>query len=110
MRASTDLAPIVLQTLGAGSDTNWFSHTLISQAGANLRYRAMRDTSAAFHQHAGQECFVVLSGTVHVDIEGGDTVVVATGQFFAVPAGVRHRAHVDGTATLLVFDGEPVAG
>lgn len=104
------LSPIVLQTLNAASNTRWFSHTLISQGGANLRYRAMRDTCAPFHEHAGHECFVVLSGTVNFDIEGGDTVAVAAGQFFAVPPGVRHRARVEGEATLLVFDGEPIAG
>lgn len=105
-----DLSPIVLQALSAGNDTRWFSHTLISQGGAHLRYRAMRDTCAAFHEHAGHECFVVLSGTVNFDIEDGDTVEVAAGQYFAVPPGVRHRARVEGEATLLVFDGEPSVG
>lgn len=101
---ATHLAAIDLRALGGSAD--WFSHTLISQGGANLRYRTMRDSCAAFHRHDGYaECFVVLAGSVLFDIEGGDTIQVEAGQFFAVPPGLCHRARVEGEAAMLVFDG-----
>lgn len=64
----------------------------------------MRDTMADFHEHnSGAECFFVVSGVLHLDTDYG-TVDLAPGQFFEVPAGVRHRARVGGEARLIVVD------
>lgn len=96
------LAPLDTRNLGASE--SWFSEVLASVAGANLRYRVMRDTAKAFHVHEqSPECFFVLSGLVHIDTEDG-SVCLSPGQFFQVRPGLRHRARVDGEATLLVFD------
>lgn len=85
----------------------WFSQKLASFGGASLRYRVMRDTCAQFHIHEHcPEGFFVLSGVVHIDTEAV-TVSLTPGQFFAVQPGLRHRARVEGEATLLVFDGLP---
>ena len=85
----------------------WFSQKLASFGGASLRYRVMRDTCAQFHVHENcPECFFVLSGVVHIDTEAG-SVLLAPGQFFAVQPGLKHRARVEGEATLVVFDGLP---
>jgi mannose-6-phosphate isomerase-like protein (cupin superfamily) len=85
----------------------WFGQKLASFGGASLRYRVMRDTCAQFHVHENcPEGFFVPSGVVHIDTEAG-TVSLAPGQFFEVQPGLRHRARVEGGATLLVFDGLP---
>ncbi|MCG2594335.1 cupin domain-containing protein [Ramlibacter sp. XY19] len=83
----------------------WFAQTLASHGGANLKFRVMRGTVADFHVHtSGPECFFVLTGTVTIDLDS-ESVTLNPGQFFEVPAGVRHRSRVEGEATLLVFDG-----
>jgi mannose-6-phosphate isomerase-like protein (cupin superfamily) len=83
---------------------SWFAQTLASHKGVNLKFRVMRGTMADFHVHEGcPECFFVLSGTVCIDTESG-SVTLGPGQFFEVPAGLRHRSRVDGEATVLVLD------
>ena len=96
------LAPLDTRNLGASEP--WFSKVLASVAGANLRYRVMRGTAKAFHVHEqSSECFFVLSGLVHIDT-GEGSVCVSQGKFVQVRPGLRHRARVEGEATLLVFD------
>jgi len=82
---------------------NWFAQRLTSHNGVNLKFRVMRGTVGDFHEHTSSECFFVLTGTVMIDLDS-ESVALAPGQFFEVPAGVRHRSRVSGEATLLVFD------
>lgn len=96
--------PAAFDTNLLGAAGSWFTQVLASVGGANLRYRVMRDTAAAFHVHEqSSECFFVLSGLLHIDTDDG-TVSLSAGQFCEVKAGLRHRARVEGEATLLVFD------
>lgn len=84
---------------------SWFAQTLTSHNGVNLKFRVMRGTTADFHVHTNSpECFFVLSGSIHIDMESG-SIGLSPGQFFEVPAGIKHRSRVDGEATVLVFDG-----
>lgn len=101
----SELTPLDTRNLGASE--SWFSQILASVGGANLRYRVMRDTAKGFHVHEQcSECFFVLSGRVHIDTDEGG-VCLSQGQFFEVRPGLRHRARVEGEATLLVFDALP---
>jgi mannose-6-phosphate isomerase-like protein (cupin superfamily) len=96
--------PASLDTSTLGASESWFSKVLASVAGANLRYRVMRDTARPFHVHEqSPECFFVLTGLVHIDTDDG-SVCLSAGQFYQVRPGLRHRARVEGEATLLVFD------
>ena len=45
----------------------------------------------------------MIAGAVSLDTEHG-TYPLSAGQLLVVPAGMRHRARVDGRATLLVVD------
>jgi mannose-6-phosphate isomerase-like protein (cupin superfamily) len=96
--------PVALDTSTLDASESWFSKVLASVAGANLRYRVMRDTARPFHVHEqSPECFFVLTGLVHIDTEDG-CVSLSAGQFYQVRPGLKHRARVEGEATLLVFD------
>lgn len=82
----------------------WFAQTLTSLRGVNLKFRMVRETAADFHVHPDSaECFYVLAGQVEIDVES-QTHVLGPGQFLHIPAGVRHRSRVKGTAELLVLD------
>jgi mannose-6-phosphate isomerase-like protein (cupin superfamily) len=99
MKSLTSLDTGALDTTGP-----WFSQVLASIRGTNLRFRVMRDTARPFHVHEhSPECFFVLDGLLHIDTEEG-SVSLSAGQFFEVPPGLKHRARVEGEATLLVFD------
>lgn len=87
-----------------GRHEAWFAQCLAACNGVSLKFRVMRGTTAEFHVHEQSlECFFVLSGCVHIDTEFG-SLTLTPGQFFEVPAGVRHRSRVEGEATILVFD------
>lgn len=85
----------------------WASKELIALERTKVRLRVMRDATANWHVHPkGEECFLVLEGTVFMDTELG-TVAIGPGQFYAVPPNVKHRARVIGEARLVVIDEFP---
>jgi mannose-6-phosphate isomerase-like protein (cupin superfamily) len=95
---------ISTSALYAANNSAWFTSTLASIGGSNLRYRVMRNMSAQFHTHENTpEGFFVLSGQVSIDTEFG-SVSLDPGDFFEIKPGINHRARVVGEATLLVFD------
>ena len=97
-------APIDTNTIAADPSGSWATQTLTSLNGVGLRFRGMRNATAAFHAYeTSPECFFVLLGTVIIDTTEG-SVALTPGQFHRVEPGVTHRARVDGTATLLVLD------
>jgi mannose-6-phosphate isomerase-like protein (cupin superfamily) len=82
----------------------WKSVDVATVNGNSVRFRVMQDVTAKWHVHDGSdELFYVVSGTVHLDTEHG-THSLAAGQLFVVTAGTRHRARVEGRATLVVVD------
>ncbi len=67
--------------------------------------RVMENFEGPYHEHEKHdEMFVVLSGTVYLDLDAG-TEALRQGQSFTVAAGVRHRSRVPGRAELIVIGG-----
>ncbi len=58
-----------------------------------------------WHDHAGEdELFMVFKGTLFIDFEDRDPVVIQPGELFVVPRGVRHRPHTkDGEEVQLLL-------
>ncbi|HIK06164.1 MAG TPA: cupin domain-containing protein [Trichormus sp. M33_DOE_039] len=64
----------------------------------------MEDITANWHSHdVSDELFYVISGIVHIDTEYG-TETLNSNDLFIVPAKTKHRARVEGRATLLIID------
>ena len=83
----------------------WKSINVATVNGSAVRFRVMQDTTANWHKHdEGDELFYVVSGVVFIDTHDG-AKELRPGQLIVVPAGTRHRARVEGRATLLVIDG-----
>jgi mannose-6-phosphate isomerase-like protein (cupin superfamily) len=93
-----------LDSLQRGVTEAWKSFDVATVNGNAVRCRVMQDVTANWHVHDGSdELFFVTSGTVYLDTERG-TQKLVPGQLFVVPSGTRHRARVEGRATLLVID------
>ncbi|WP_169219183.1 cupin domain-containing protein [Brasilonema sp. UFV-L1] len=93
-----------LKNLGNGITESWKSFNISQINGNNVRFRVMQDITANWHSHnASDEFFYVISGIVHLDTEDG-THTLNTNELFIVPAKTKHRARVEGKATLLVID------
>ena len=58
-----------------------------------------------FHAHAdSDDLFLVLSGEVHIDVEGEETQVCGPGQLCIVPKGRTHRPRAPEAAEILLIE------
>lgn len=93
-----------LQSLLESITDNWKSFNISQVNGNNVRLRVMENMTARWHSHDhSDELFYVISGTVYIDIEDR-TQTLNPNELFVVPAKTKHRARVEGRATLLVID------
>jgi quercetin dioxygenase-like cupin family protein len=90
----------------------------ISIAGHNVvqaRAEFIPGGAAGRHTHPGEEIGYILEGTLQLEIEGKQPVVLKAGDAFFVPAGVVHDGKNIGAvpakvlATYVVEKGKPVA-
>ena len=62
-----------------------------------------------WHAHDDtDELFLVVDGSVIIDLEGEDSVTLAAGELFVVPAGIRHRPRADQEAKVLLLEPDSV--
>ena len=93
-----------LDGLQTGVTDVWISVDVATVNGNAVRFRVMENATANWHVHEhSDELFYVVSGTVLMDTELG-VREIRSRQLLVVPAGTRHRARVEGRATLLVVD------
>ncbi|MEA5565955.1 cupin domain-containing protein [Anabaena sp. UHCC 0399] len=93
-----------LLDLANGITESWKSFNISQVNGNNVRLRIMEDVTARWHSHdASDELFYVISGTVHIDTED-ETHTLNANELFVVRAKTKHRARVEGRATILVID------
>jgi mannose-6-phosphate isomerase-like protein (cupin superfamily) len=58
-----------------------------------------------WHQHDDtDEVFLVISGTLRIQLENRDDVEIGPGQFFVVPRGVRHCPEAENECELLLLE------
>lgn len=66
-----------------------------------------------WHSHPDtDDFFLVLQGTVEIDLSGGAMVTLHPGQLFVVPKGVEHRPRASAEAHILLIEstGTPNSG
>ena len=71
--------------------------------------------SSGWHTHPGEEVGYILAGVVQMEIRGGETRILKTGEGFTIPPNTPHNATDLGPevgqmlSTYIVTIGEPVA-
>jgi mannose-6-phosphate isomerase-like protein (cupin superfamily) len=69
----------------------WFNQTLTTVNDTVVRLGVL-EGDFHWHRHAGEdEFFLVLEGALHIDLEGGETVVLERHQGITISRGVLHR-------------------
>lgn len=66
-----------------------------------------------WHVHPDtDDFFLVLLGTVEIDLPGGTTITLQPGQLYVVPRGVQHRPRASAEAHILLIEatGTPNSG
>lgn len=58
-----------------------------------------------WHAHEEEdEMFLVVSGTLRIQLDGGDEVVLNPGEFYVVPRGVRHNPVAESEVEILLIE------
>jgi mannose-6-phosphate isomerase-like protein (cupin superfamily) len=58
-----------------------------------------------WHAHDGEdEMFLVVSGTLRIQLQGDQEVVLAPGQFYVVPRGVQHNPVADEEGHIVLIE------
>ena len=58
-----------------------------------------------WHSHQDEdELFLVVSGTLRIQLEGDQEVVLGPGQFYVVPRGVRHNPVADEEVEIVLIE------
>ena len=86
------------------TDEPWVNWTLCRVNDSLIRLGVLH---GEFHWHKHEvedEFFLVLEGTLLIDIEGADTVTLEPHQAFTVPHGVVHRTRAPTRTTILMVE------
>lgn len=107
MHSSIDLA----DKLAAFTEA-WQPRTVALFNGHDVMVAKLR---GEYHWHvhdSTDDFFLVLEGTLEIDLDDGTTVTLAPGQLHIVPKGVRHRPRAVGEAHILLIEptGTPNSG
>jgi len=58
-----------------------------------------------WHEHEQDKCDAVLEGVLRIELDGGATFDLSSGDRLFLPARTRHRAEVIGQKSVLALDG-----
>lgn len=82
----------------------WAPRTVAEFNGLHVKV-AKLDGEFTWHSHEDtDEVFLVLSGTVEIELEDRPTATLGAGDLFVVPRGVRHRPIAQGECELVLIE------
>jgi mannose-6-phosphate isomerase-like protein (cupin superfamily) len=103
--------PLTLIDVGAEAAAvePWFNQTL-TQVNDSVVRLGVIEGDFHWHKHdVEDEFFLVLDGTLLIDIEDAETVALTRHQGFTVPHGVVHRTRAPERTTILMVEPAGVA-
>lgn len=83
----------------------WFNQTLTTVNDAVIRLGIVQGEFHWHHHVHEDEFFLVLEGTLLIDVEGQETVVLEPHTGFTVPRGVVHRTRAHDRTVVLMVEG-----
>lgn len=110
--ALADHQPVDLAGKLAQFSDHWAPRTVAEFNGHDIMVAKIQG-EYQWHIHPDtDDFFLVLKGTVEIDLPDGDMVTLQPGQLFVVPQGVQHRPRAHGEAHLLLIEstGTPNSG
>jgi mannose-6-phosphate isomerase-like protein (cupin superfamily) len=85
--------------------TESYRNMVISQVNDSCLRLSVFEEAYRWHSHpTSDELFVVMSGCLAIDLEGGREIRLQPWQCVPIPAGVRHRTRALGRTTNLCFE------
>ena len=88
----------------AANTKEWFNQTLTTVNDSVVRLGVLHG-EFHWHKHDGDdEFFLVLDGTLFIDVEGRETVALGPQQGYTVPRGVVHRTRAPERAVIVMVE------
>jgi mannose-6-phosphate isomerase-like protein (cupin superfamily) len=85
--------------------TEPYRNMVISRVNDSCLRLAVFEEAYRWHYHpTSDELFIVVSGCLAIDLEGGREILLRPWQCVTIPAGVRHRTRAVGRTTNLCFE------
>lgn len=86
-------------------DEKWFNQTLCRVNDCVVRLGII-EGEFHWHKHDNEdEFFLVLEGTLHLDIEDAGTVTLTPQSGYTVPRGIKHRPRAPERVVMLMVEG-----
>jgi mannose-6-phosphate isomerase-like protein (cupin superfamily) len=85
--------------------TEPYRNVVISRVNDSCLRLAVFEEAYRWHYHpTSDELFIVVTGCLAIDLEGGREIQLRPWQCVTIPAGVRHRTRAVGRTTNLCFE------
>src|SRR5215831_19332362 len=96
----------VVDLVGEGAAvTEPYRNMVISRVNDSCLRLAVFEEEYRWHYHpVSDELFIVMSGCLAIDLQGGREIRLQPWQCVTIPAGVRHRTRALGRTTNLCFE------
>ena len=88
----------------AAAHEPWTNRTLTTVNDSVVRIGIIEGDFHWHHHDVEDEFFLVLEGELHIDVEGGDSVVLGPHQGYTVPRGVEHRTRAPRRTVILMVE------
>jgi mannose-6-phosphate isomerase-like protein (cupin superfamily) len=88
----------------AAAHEPWTNRTLTTVNDSVVRVGIIEGDFHWHHHDVEDEFFLVLEGELHIDVDGGDTVVLGPHQGCTVPRGVEHRTRAPRRTVILMVE------
>ena len=86
-------------------DEQWAPRVVAALNGQHVKVAKLEGSFDWHHHEAADEFFLVLDGTLTIEVKGEADVELAEGDFCVVPRGTEHRPVAsDGEAHVLLFE------
>lgn len=86
--------------------SHWDPHVIAQYNGNDIMVVKFKGEFDFHHHDHTDDFFLVLAGTVEIDGEDGDTVVLKPGELCVVPKGMEHRPRAADEAMVLLIEPE----
>ena len=106
MHLDTKFAPLHVIDVAAEAAAHepWFNQTLTEVNDCVVRLGVL-EGDFHWHKHDGQdEFFLVVDGTLVIEVEGRETVTLRPKQGFTVPRGVMHKTSAPERTVILMVE------